>query len=118
FADQRGDFIGSELSANGYVHLVATLYRSIDQAVNRMKASKTAGESQIGGCVSCTMQCIIYIIMKRTQLYLDEDIARILSAVSRQQGRTVSELVRECVREKFGEKKSVNKAALARQIAG
>ena len=68
--------------------------------------------------MSCTMQCIIYIIMKRTQLYLDEDLAKILSTVSRQQGRTVSELVRECVREKFGEKKSVNKAALARQIAG
>jgi len=61
---------------------------------------------------------MIYIAMKRTQLYLDEDLAKILSTVSRQQGRTVSELVRECVREKFGEKKSVNKAALARQIAG
>jgi len=56
--------------------------------------------------------------MKRTQLYLDEDIAKILSAVSRQQGKSVSELVRECVREKFGQKKGVDKAALARQIAG
>ena len=56
--------------------------------------------------------------MKRTQLYLDEEIAKILSTVSRQQGKTVSELVRECVREKFGHKKAVDKAALARQIAG
>jgi hypothetical protein len=56
--------------------------------------------------------------MKRTQLYLDEEIARILSSVSRQQGKTVSELVRECIREKFGQKKALNKAALARQIAG
>ena len=61
--------------------------------------------------MSCTMQCIIYIIMKRTPLYLDEDIARILSAVSRQQGRTVSELVRECVREKFGEEKRKQSSA-------
>jgi len=63
-------------------------------------------------------QCIIYIAVKRTQLYLEEDIAKILSAVSRQQGKTVSELVRQCVPEKFGAKKSVDKAALARQIAG
>ena len=56
--------------------------------------------------------------MKRTQLYLDDDIAKILSTVSRQQRKTVSELVRECVREKFGEKKAIDKAALARQIAG
>jgi len=56
--------------------------------------------------------------MKRTQLYLDEEIAKILSTVSRQQGKTVSELVRECVREKFGHKKTVDKAALARQLAG
>src|SRR5438876_10952535 len=63
-------------------------------------------------------RCIIYIAMKRTQLYLDDDIARILSAVSRQTGQTVSELVRECVREKFGSKEKLNKAELARQLGG
>ena len=56
--------------------------------------------------------------MKRTQLYLDDDIAKILSSVSRQDGKTVSELVRECLREKFGHKQSLDKSALARQIAG
>ena len=56
--------------------------------------------------------------MKRTQLYLDDDIARILYTVSRQQGATVSELVRQCVRDKFGKKKAVDKVALAHQIAG
>src|SRR5438094_7278558 len=50
-------------------------------------------------------RCIIYIAMKRTQLYLDDDIARILSIMSRQRGQTISELVRECIREKFEEKK-------------
>jgi len=60
----------------------------------------------------------MYIIVKRTQLYLDEDIAKILSSISRQQKKTVSELVRECVREKFGRKKTLDKAALAREIAG
>ena len=32
--------------------------------------------------------------MKRTQLYLDDDMARILATVSRQRGATISELVR------------------------
>jgi hypothetical protein len=56
--------------------------------------------------------------MKRTQLYLDDDMAKILSTVSRQQGTTVSELVRACVREKFAERQNVDKVALAREIAG
>ncbi len=56
--------------------------------------------------------------MKRTQLYLDEDIAKVLSTVSRQRGTTISELVRQCVREKFGREEAVDKVALAREIAG
>jgi hypothetical protein len=56
--------------------------------------------------------------MKRTQLYLDDDLAKILSTVSRQTGQTVSELVRECVREKFGRKEKIDKPALARQLGG
>lgn len=56
--------------------------------------------------------------MKRTQLYLDDEIAKILSTVSRQKGTTVSELVRECVREKFGRKEKIDKAELARQLGG
>ena len=63
-------------------------------------------------------RCIIYIAMKRTQLYLDDDIARILSTMSRQRGQTVSELVRECIREKFGGKEKIDKAELARQLGG
>jgi hypothetical protein len=56
--------------------------------------------------------------MKRTQLYLDDDIAKILSTVSRQQGTTISCLVRDCIREKFGPRQQVDKAALAREIGG
>jgi hypothetical protein len=56
--------------------------------------------------------------MKRTQLYLDDDMANILSAVSRQQGTTISSLVRECIREKFGPRQQVDKAALAREVGG
>jgi len=56
--------------------------------------------------------------MKRTQLYLDDDMASILSAVSRQRGTTISSLVRECIREKFGSRQQIDKAALAREIGG
>lgn len=40
--------------------------------------------------------------MVRTQLYLDEDIHRRLRALAAQQGRTVSDLVREAVVRAFG----------------
>ena len=56
--------------------------------------------------------------MRRTQLYLDEEIAKALSAVSRQTGKTISILVRECIREKLGRRDTIDKAALAREIAG
>ena len=56
--------------------------------------------------------------MKRTQLYLDDDMARILATVSRQRGATISQLVRECVREKFGQKDAIDKTAMARRLAG
>lgn len=39
--------------------------------------------------------------MKRTQLYLHEDIWKTLHIRARQQGSTISELVRQAVREKF-----------------
>ena len=45
--------------------------------------------------------CIIYI-MKRTQLYLDDDIWKTLHIQSRQLGTSVSELVRQTVRERYG----------------
>lgn len=56
--------------------------------------------------------------MKRTQLYLDEEMARTLGALSRQKGTTVSELVRESVRERYMSKREVDKVVLARQLCG
>ena len=56
--------------------------------------------------------------MKRTQLYLDEEMARTLAALSRQKGTTVSALVRESVQEKYMSKKEVDKVSLARQLSG
>jgi hypothetical protein len=40
--------------------------------------------------------------MKRTQLYLSEDIWKALHVRSRQQGTSISELVRQAVRDKYG----------------
>ena len=41
--------------------------------------------------------------MRRTQLYLDDDLWTLLHVLSRQSGETVSELVRSAVREKYSQ---------------
>ena len=56
--------------------------------------------------------------MKRTQLYLDAEMARTLAALGRQRGKTVSELVRESVQEKYMTRKELDKVSLARQLGG
>jgi len=56
--------------------------------------------------------------VKRTQLYLDEEMARTLAALGRQRGKTVSELVRESVQEKYMSRKEIDKVSLARQLSG
>ena len=64
---------------------------------------------------------MLYIMirrMKRTQLYLDEDMARRLETLSRQKGVTVSELVRSGLREHYLRGTETDKAALARNLTG
>lgn len=56
--------------------------------------------------------------MRRTQLYLDEEMARTLSVLSRQQRTSVSELVRESVRLKYMTGRAVDRAEVARRLAG
>jgi len=56
--------------------------------------------------------------MKRTQLYLDEEMARILNTLSRQQGTTVSELVRTSLRERYMPGRDLDKVSLARELSG
>jgi hypothetical protein len=56
--------------------------------------------------------------MKRTQLYLDEEMARMLETLSRQQGTTISELVRTSVRERYMPGKDLDKVSLARELSG
>jgi hypothetical protein len=56
--------------------------------------------------------------MRRTQLYLDEEMARTLAAMSRQRGTTMSELVRESVREKYMAGRQADRVSLARELGG
>lgn len=50
--------------------------------------------------------------MKRTQLYLHEDIWKALHIRSRQQCTTISELVREAVRDKYGSSPASRRQAM------
>jgi len=50
--------------------------------------------------------------MKRTQLYLQENIWKTLHLRSRQQGTAISELVRQAVREKYGNSPTNRKDAM------
>ena len=50
--------------------------------------------------------------MKRTQLYLHEDIWKALHIRSRQRKTSISELVREAVREKYGSSPADRKEAM------
>ena len=50
--------------------------------------------------------------MKRTQLYLNEDIWKALHVQSRQQGTSISELVRQAVRDKYGSSPASRRQAM------
>lgn len=64
---------------------------------------------------------MIYIVfrgnMKRTQLYLDQGAHRVLTTLSRQTKKTVSELVREAITEKYVDKEGVDKLQLVKALA-
>lgn len=64
---------------------------------------------------------MLYIMRKptkRTQLCLDEELARTLETLSRQKRTTVSELVRMGLRERYMPGKDLDKVALARGLTG
>ena len=50
--------------------------------------------------------------MKRTQLYLNEDIWKALHVRSRQQGTSISEVVRQAVRDKYGSSPASRRQAM------
>src|SRR5262249_48182992 len=56
--------------------------------------------------------------MKRTQLYLDEEVSRLLAAESRRRQTTVSALVREAVATAYGRQDATARGAITRRLAG
>jgi hypothetical protein len=56
--------------------------------------------------------------MRRTQLYLDEECARVLAAESRRRGTTVSALVREAVDQAYGTGSAKDRHAVIDRLAG
>ena len=56
--------------------------------------------------------CILYI-MRRTQLYLDDDLSNALHARARASGTSISELVRQALRERYFGKLEERRKAMA-----
>jgi len=56
--------------------------------------------------------------MKRTQLYMDEDIFRTLKRVGRERSVTISQLVREALQKTYGREKPADAASILREAAG
>jgi len=56
--------------------------------------------------------------MKRTQLYLDEEMSRLLTAESRRRGTTVSALVREAVAATYGRPAGDDRRSIVQRLAG
>jgi len=54
--------------------------------------------------------------MKRTQLYMEDDVWKVLQIRAKQSKSTLSELVRQAVREKYLDKKSERREALLSAI--
>lgn len=67
------------------------------------------------------LSAVVYGIhhgMKRTQLYLDEEMSRLLTAESRRRGTTVSALVREAVVATYGSGKTEDRGEIIDRLAG
>jgi hypothetical protein len=56
--------------------------------------------------------------VKRTQLYLDEEMARLLAAEGRRRGTTVSELVRDAIVRRYGRQAKEDRGAIIERLAG
>jgi hypothetical protein len=54
--------------------------------------------------------------MKRTQLYMEDDVWKVLQIRAKQSKSTISELVRQAVREKYLDKKAERKEAMLSAI--
>jgi len=56
--------------------------------------------------------------MKRTQLYLEEDVWKVLQILSRQSGASISDLVRQAVRERYVGNPKTNRHEVLMSVVG
>lgn len=56
--------------------------------------------------------------MKRTQLYISDEVFEILNVLARQRKKTISELVREAIRKTYIQKKSLDPIEVINQASG
>jgi hypothetical protein len=56
--------------------------------------------------------------MRRTQLYLDDEMSRLLTAESRRRGTTISALVREAVAAAYGRNEGTDRPGIIDRLAG
>ena len=65
-----------------------------------------------------TAMYVIHRHVRRTQLYLDEECARMLTAESRRRGTTISALVREAVDRAYGSGSTRDRTVIIDRLAG
>jgi hypothetical protein len=75
-----------------------------------MVAANTGGFYQMSK-LSAPLRCALYI-MRRTQLYLDDHLWNALQAHARSKKTTISELVREAIRERYLGKQDEQRKAM------
>jgi metal-responsive CopG/Arc/MetJ family transcriptional regulator len=56
--------------------------------------------------------------MKRTHLYIEEELLKILRRISKQRSTTISELVREALRKVYTSERPANTEFILRETAG
>jgi hypothetical protein len=88
-------------------------------ATRRRVARSGVGAARlIGRSLARTTMYTIHRQVRRTQLYLDEDMARLLAAESRRRGTTVSWLVRDAVATQYGRQPGGDRSAIIGRLAG
>ena len=80
--------------------LRATLPRNGVEGIARILAEQSPCDRPFTAGTLTGQRCTIYI-MRRTQLYLDDNLWNALHASARSRKTSISELVREAVRERY-----------------
>jgi predicted DNA-binding ribbon-helix-helix protein len=78
--------------------LIFPLTKHISETLSEI--SRESFCEQQAGCGTLAKRCMLYIV-RRTQLYLDDHLWNALHARARREQTTISELVRQAIRERY-----------------